>query len=83
VVNLQSCVFDGGQNVIAVEERIIGKNFFKGGTGAEQLQNVHHSHALAAIAGTAATFIALDGDPLEEFRVHIVDSNILPWSTAK
>ena len=65
VIDLQGCVFDCCQDVFALQEWVVGKDFLKRSTGAEQLQNVNHANALAPNARASAALVRLDGNPLE------------------
>ena len=70
MVGLQRRVFNRGQNVVPLEEWIVGENPLKRGSGAEQMQDVHHPNTLAADRRAPAALVRLDGNPLEELRVH-------------
>ena len=62
MIRLPGGVINGGQNVIAHEERVILQDFLKGSAGAEEFQDVRDPDALAADAGAAAALLGVDGD---------------------
>jgi hypothetical protein len=76
VVDLQGCVFKGCQDVFALQQRVVGKDFFKRSASAEQLQNVYDPDALAPNARTSPAFVCLNGNPLEQLRIHKLNCNI-------
>src|SRR5439155_9342186 len=72
VVSLLSSVCDGGEDIIALELRVIAKDFLNWSIRRKQFQHIAHAHARIAYARFAAALAGLDGDTREQIVVHSV-----------
>jgi hypothetical protein len=70
VIGLPGGVFNGGKDVVALQEGVVFEDFFERSAGAEELEHVGNANALAPDAGASAALAFLDGDALEQFRLH-------------
>ena len=70
MVGLMRGVFNGGQNILAFEIRVIVQNFFVRSARAQKLQNIGDPHPHATDARTSAAFAGFNRDALEECQVH-------------
>ncbi len=62
MVALPRRVFERGDDVAFLKQRIIGEDFRAIGAGGQQVQHVLHADAQPAQAGTAAALAGIDGD---------------------
>ena len=53
MVGLAGGVGDGGEDIVALQERIVAEDFFIGGAGGEQIKDIRDADALAADARLA------------------------------
>ena len=70
MIGLVRGVVKGGEDILALEKRVILKDFVERGSGAEEFQNIGDTDAQAANAGAAAAFAGVNGDSLETFALH-------------
>jgi hypothetical protein len=70
MVGLMRGVFNGAQNILAFEIRVIVQNFFVRSARAQKLQNICDPHPHATDARASAAFAGFNRDALEEFQVH-------------
>jgi hypothetical protein len=70
VIGLVSGVVKGGEDILALKEWIILKNFVERGSGAEEFQNIGDTNAKAANTRAAAAFAGVNRDSLETFALH-------------
>ena len=70
MIGLACSVFDGRENVLSLQERIVGENLVDGGAGGKQLEHIRHANAIAANAGAATALSFLDRDSVEALNIH-------------
>jgi hypothetical protein len=70
MIGLSGGVFDGGKNIFLLKKRVVGKDFFKGGFGSQQFQNIRHPDSESAYAGAASAFTFFHRDTLESLAIH-------------
>ena len=70
MVHLAGRVFDRCKNILPLEERVVFKDFLKGCSCAEEVENIRDAEALAPNARTPPALARLDGDTLKQFGFH-------------
>ncbi len=72
MVGLVGGVFDGGENILPLKERVVGEDFVHTGPGGKQLEHIGDAHAIAPDARSPAALAFFDCDPLQAIEVHHV-----------
>jgi hypothetical protein len=70
MIGLSGGVFDGGKNIFLLKKRIVGKDFFKGGFGSQQFQNICHTDSESAYAGAASALTFFHRNALEPLAIY-------------
>jgi hypothetical protein len=69
---LQGGVFQGGQDVLLFQKRVILKNLRVGCPGAEKTENIGHPYAIPPDTGAAAAFARLKGNSRNSLLIHSI-----------
>ena len=70
VISLMGGVLQGGKNVFAFQEWIVGQNLVEGSSGAQEFQNIADAHSESANAGASTTLTHFNGDAIEALEIH-------------